>query len=259
MKRAREIGLKAFQNTAVLLLFFALWELAARLRWMNPTFLPPFTKVVAALWRLTVTGDVWGNLLVSLQRSLSGYLLGAAAAIPLGLAIGWFKGLRLFLNPLLQVFRNLSVLALFPIFVMFFGIGETSKTVIIFWAVIWVALINTTAGVGAIDPSLVKAARSMGAGAARLFVSVIFPSALPYIFAGLRVSAANSILVLVAAEMIGASKGLGYALSYYQKNWKIPDLYAYLIVMAILGLALNYSLESVERRAFRWREDVGGQ
>jgi len=254
MKQIKENGYRLFQSTFAILLFVIIWETAGRMRLINPTFLPPFSKVTESLLKLIISGDVWKNLLISLKRSLSGYALGLAVSIPLGLAVGWFKGLRGFLNPLLQVFRNLPILALFPIFVMFFGIGETSKTVIIFWAVIWVSLVNTIAGVGSVDPLLIKAAKSMNTGSLKLFLSVIFPSALPHIFAGMRISAANSILVLVAAEMIGASTGLGYALSFYQMNWKIPEMYAYLVVMAIIGMTLNYSLEALEKRVFKWRE-----
>ncbi|MDR1590182.1 MAG: ABC transporter permease [Oscillospiraceae bacterium] len=243
-------------GVCALLLFFALWEVAARLELLvNPLFLPPFTKVLGILWRIILNGELWKHLIVSLRRSLIGYAAGVAFAVPFGLALGWFKRFGRFLNPVLQAFRNTPTLALLPVFVMFFGITEFSKIVVIFWGVIWGVLLNTIAGVRSVDPQLVRAARSMGTSAVRLFVTVVLPGSLPHIFTGMRLSATTSILILIAAEMLGASKGLGYALNFYQANMRFPEMYAYIVVMSVIGVVLNFTLERVEKRSFRWRED----
>jgi NitT/TauT family transport system permease protein len=242
------------------LVFLALWELCGRNGWfVKPQFLPPFTKVVGVLADLLVSGDVWKHASVSLTRAIIGFAIGLCVAIPLGLALGWNKRLEMFLNPLLQTFRNMPILALFPVFIMFFGIGELSKTVIIIWAVSWPTLLNTISGVKSVDPQLIKASRSMGTKSLRLFATVVLPAALPFIFTGVRLSASNSILVLVAAEMIGASKGLGYALYFYQMNMMVPQMYGYLIIMAIIGVTLNGTLELIEKRSFRWRKSIQSQ
>jgi NitT/TauT family transport system permease protein len=246
---------KILFNSYSILIFLITWEVMGRLGILvNPLFLPPFSKVLSALVDISVSGELWRHLSISLQRSLSGFTVGLAVAIPLGLTIGWFQHFGAFLNPLLQLFRNMPTLALLPVFVMFFGIGEFSKMTIIFWGVIWAVLLNTIAGVRSTDPQLVKASRSMGTSQLRLFTTVILPSSLPYIFAGMRLSATTSILILIAAEMIGASRGLGYALYFYQANMKVPLMFAYIIVMALLGLIVNFGLEAVERRSFRWRD-----
>jgi NitT/TauT family transport system permease protein len=237
-----------------ILLFVLLWELFARMKlFVNPTFLPPFSNVLAALLKVARDGTLWKHAAISLQRSLFGFAIGMAFSVPFGLCVGWFKRFGGFLNPLLQTFRNMPTLALLPVFVMFFGIGEFSKIMVIFWGVLWSVLLNTIAGVQSVDPQMIKASRSMGTGSVKMFASVILPASLPFIFTGMRISATTSILILIAAEMIGASKGLGYALYFYQSNMKIPEMYAYIIVMAIIGVALNFSLEAVERRSFRWR------
>ncbi|MDR3316387.1 MAG: ABC transporter permease [Coriobacteriales bacterium] len=256
-KRLRKISYRLFQLVFAIILFLGLWEICGRFGLSsNPLFLPPFSKVAGVLGHLLINGDVWKHMSISLQRSLSGFLLGVGFAVPLGMALGWNRKLEAFLNPLLQLFRNMPVLALLPVFVMFFGIGEVSKTAIIFWAVIWTVFISTVSGVKSIDPQLIKAAHSMGCGPFRLFRSIIFPAALPYIFTGIRLSAASSLLILVAAEMIGARQGLGYALYFYQANMMIPEMYAYLIIMAAVGLVVNSTLEFVEKRSFRWRDGV---
>jgi len=249
---------KVVQNTAAIALFCAAWEVASRLGLLvNPLFLPPFTKVVKTLWGIVLSGELFRHLAISLRRSLIGYILGVGFAVPVGLAIGWFKSLREFVYPLMQVFRNTPTLALLPVFVMFFGITETSKVVVIFWGVMWSVLLNTIAGVRNVDTQLVRASKSMGTGSVRLFATVVLPGSLPYIFAGMRISATTSILILIAAEMLGASRGLGYALYFYQANMKFADMYAYIVVMAVLGISLNILLNFVEKRSFRWRDEAG--
>ncbi|MDR2357894.1 MAG: ABC transporter permease [Oscillospiraceae bacterium] len=256
----KNIGRKAyriFYGLIALIVFLALWEIAARLELLvNPLFLPPFTKVLGTLWRITVSGELWKHASVSLRRSLTGYVIGLAFAVPFGLAIGWFRKLGDLMSPLLNVFRNIPVLALLPVFVMFFGITETAKVVVIFWGVLWSVLLNTISGVRSVDAQLIRAARSMGTGSVRMFATVVLPASLPHIFTGMRISATTSILILIAAEMLGANKGLGYELNFYQANMKFPEMYAYIVIMAALGVALNAALERVEKRSFRWRKDA---
>ena len=248
---------KVIIQSSSVVLFLLLWEITARMGLLvNPLFLPPFSKVMAALAAMAKNGVLWKHAAISLQRSLIGFALGMAFSVPFGLCIGWFKKFGAFLNPLLQAFRNMPTLALLPVFVMFFGIGELSKVMVIFWGVLWSVLLNTIAGVQSVDPQMIKASRSMGAGSVRLFASVILPASLPFIFTGMRISATTSILILIAAEMIGASRGLGYALYFYQSNMKIPEMFAYIIVMAVIGLTLNFTLEAIERRSFRWRSNT---
>jgi NitT/TauT family transport system permease protein len=260
VKKLRGTARRLFQTSIAIIAFLVLWEVAGRLALVgNGLFLPPFSKVMTTLWWLIESGDVFKHTSISLTRAFFGFLLGLLFAIPLGLALGWNRRLNAFLNPLLQVFRNMPILALLPVFVMFLGIKEESKIAIIFWAVIWSVFISTAAGVKNVDPLLIKAARSMGTNPLKLFASVILPGALPYIFTGTRLAAANAILILVAAEMIGATKGLGYALYFYQQNMKIPEMYAYLVIMAVIGVLVNGTLELVEKRSFRWRDGNDGQ
>lgn len=247
-----------FRNTISIVVFLTLWEVCARLHFIiNPLFLPPFSTVVGTLGQIAVSGELWSNAAISLQRALIGYTAGILFAVPLGLAIGWFRGFEQIVNPLLQVFRNLPVLAMLPVFITFFGIGEFSKVFVVFWGVLWSVLLNTIAGVRSVDPQLVRASRSMGTSPVRLFRTVVVPASLPHIFTGMRLSATTSVLILIAAEMLGASSGLGYALTFYQANMKFPQTYAYIIVMAIIGVSLNFILQRIEKHTFRWRDESG--
>lgn len=239
-----------------IIVFLLIWQLVSNLGIVSPIFLPSFTTVFKELIRLIGTGELLGHIGISLFRSLTGFFLGLAFAIPLGLLIGWFKKFETFIDPLIQTFRNLSVLSILPVFVLIFGIGEVSKIAVIFWGVLWSVIINTIAGVKNVDPLIIKGARSMGITNKDLFLKVIFPGALPSIFTGIRISATTSILVLIGAEMLGASKGLGYALYFYQANFKTPAMYSVIIVMAVLGVTINYTLTSIEKKAFIWKENI---
>lgn len=244
-----------FKRLFAIVLFILIWELTAKLKVINPIFLPPFSDVVKSFWNLLVTGKLIEHLGISLFRSFMGFILGLSIAIPLGMVIGWFRRFERFIDPLMQTFRNLSVLALLPVFVLILGIGEVSKIAVITWAVIWAVLLNTISGVKGVDLLIIKAAKSMGISKPSLFIKVILPGSLLSIFTGIRLSATTSILVLIAAEMLGANSGLGYLLYFYQANIKIPEMFSIIIVLALLGLAVNYSLAALEKKLFSWKED----
>jgi NitT/TauT family transport system permease protein len=244
-------------RTLAVIIFLLLWELISRLRLVNPVFLPPFTTVIATLWHLIVSGEFSKHFTISAERSLAGFSLGLLVAIPLGMIIGWFSKFERFIDPLFQVFRNLTVLVLLPVFMLFFGIGELSKIALIFWGVLWTLLLNTIAGVKSIDVQLVKVARAMATPGPMLFAKIIMPGALPSIVTGIRISATDSVLVLTVAEMLGANKGLGFAIRYYSSQLRIPEMYAMIVIMAILGLLITYSLIALEKYLFRWREKIG--
>lgn len=236
-----------------IVVFFALWEAAPRANLVNANFLPPFSVVAAMFWKLLLSGELIRHIAISLRRSVVGLSLGFAVSIPLGILIASFRSLEYYLDPLIQAFRQTSIIALLPVFMLFFGIKEASKYAIVFWGVWAPLLLNTISGVKGIDPMLVKAAKSMGAGILRVFVYVVFPSAFPTVMTGLRLATTSSILVLTAAEMMGASSGLGYVLYDAQMKYQIPRMYTVILTMSIIGISLNYILVSLEKRVTRWK------
>lgn len=236
-------------------IFLLVWELASRTGLADPIFLPPFSKVFIEFINLLISGELFKHLAISFQRSILGFSLGLVISVPLGLIIGWFKGFERFSDPLLQTFRQTSTLALFPVFILLFGIGEVSKIAIIFWGVQWAILLNTIAGVKNVDPLLIKSARSMGTSSFKIFIKVIIPASVPSIFTGVRLSATTSVLILVAAEMMGANSGLGFLIYDAEVKYQIPKMYAAIISMSMLGLIMNYSLVAIEKRVTRWKEE----
>ncbi|MFI8519808.1 ABC transporter permease [Streptomyces sp. NPDC085481] len=244
-------------KSAAIAALLVLWETAPRLGLVDRTFLPPFSEVAVAWWALAADGQLADNTYASLVRSFSGFGLALVLAVPLGLLIGWYRPVADLLGPLLEVFRNTAALALLPVFVLLLGIGETSKISIVLYACAWPILLNTISAVRHVDPTLLKLAKSMDLSAPRLFQKVILPSAVPVVFTGIRLAGSVSILVLVAAEMIGAKAGLGYLINASQYNFAIPQMYAGIITISAIGVAVNQLLVALERRLSSWRVSAG--
>lgn len=244
-------------RVALAALLVTAWELLPRAGVVNPVFLSPASDVARTLWELVTSGDLARHAGVSLVRILEGLGLAISLGVPLGLAMGWFRSFERTVDGPLQAGRQVSAIALFPVFILFFGIGELSKVIIIFWASLWPVLLSTVAGVKAVDPVLIRSARSMGARRGTLFRKVIVPAAAPSIFTGVRLGAAYAFMVLVAAEMIGANAGLGFLVLNSQEVFAIPRMYAAIVALAGFGLGVNAVLLAAERRATAWREAAG--
>jgi NitT/TauT family transport system permease protein len=239
---------------AIIFILIALWEAFPRFGWIDPFLLPPFSDVVGNTFNLFKTGEFFKHFNVSVVRISTGFFGGLCVAIPLGIFMGWFKTFEEYVNPLVEACRNSSVLTLYPIFILLFGIGEQAKISIIMWGTVWVVLLNTISGVKNVDPVLIKSARSMGIKDLTLLRRVILPAATPSIITGVRLGASNSILILIAAEMIGSNAGLGYMIFYYEARYAIPEMYGGVVFLAIMGLAVNEALFRLEKRLTAWHE-----
>lgn len=238
--------------------FLGAWELLPRAGVVDRTFLVPFSEVMRAWWELFNGGVLGDDVRASLQRALAGFAIAVAVAIPLGLLIGWSRSTARTLNPLLEIFRNTAPLALLPVFVLILGIGETSKIAMVVYACSWPILLNTVTAVREVDPLLIRSARSMSLGSVELFRKVVVPASVPTIFTGIRLAGQAAMLVLIAAEMVGAREGLGFLINSSQYNFAIPQMYAGIVTIAALGVAINYALLFLERRFSRWRPEVNG-
>ena len=251
--RLRTLAWRLLRPTVVVAAFLALWEVAPRVGLVDKVFLPPFSDVVGAWFTLLNNGQLAEHVSSSLSRALTGLAVAIVVSIPLGVAIAWYRPVAEFLNPILELFRNTAALALLPVFILILGIGETSKVALVIYAASFPILLNTISGVRTVDPLLIKSARSLGLSPIRLFQKVILPAAVPTIFTGLRMAAASSILVLIAAEMVGAKAGLGYLITASQLNFQIPDMYAGIVTIALVGVIFNGIVVAIERRLSGWR------
>jgi NitT/TauT family transport system permease protein len=242
----------ALRSVAILVVLVT-WELLPRLHLVEPAFLPPISVVVATGWELVRSGELLNHVQASLARALVGFVLSIVFGVPLGLLMGWYKGFERAVNPLLEALRNTAALALLPVFILLLGIGEASKISLIVYACAWPVLLNTLSGVRNVDPLLIKFGRTMGLSPLQLFRKVILPAAVPTIFVGVRLAGATSLVVLIAAEMIGAKAGLGYLIIYSQYNFQIPHMYLGIITITTIGVLFNALLVHIERRFTSWK------
>lgn len=253
VSRGRRRAVTVARGIAGLVTLAVVWELLPRLGLLDRQFIPPLSEVLRAWAELITSGELWRHLRASLVRSGAGFAIATALAIPLGAAVAWYRPVREFFQPVLEVFRNTAALALLPVFTLILGIGEASKIAIITYACFFPILLSTIAGVATVDPQLLRSAKVLGLSPIATFRKVVFPAAVPTIFTGIRISGAAAILVLIAAELVGANAGLGFLITYSNNNMLIPKMYAAILTTSVLGLAVNYGLVGLERRFSRWR------
>lgn len=245
-----------FRKSIALIIFFTLWQILPTMGVVNRQFIPSLSDIIVTMGQLLATGELITHIQASLSRAIEGFALSVLVGVPLGFLLGgWFKKFEEILDPLLQVFAQINPFTLFPIFILFFGIGEVAKVAIIFWVAIWPVLFHTINGVKGIDPLLIKGARAMATPKLSLFYKVVLPGAAPLIFSGLRSSVGTAFLMLIAAEMIGASKGLGWLILNAQNNYNINKLYAAAITIALLGIVITKLLVLLERIIITWKDD----
>jgi NitT/TauT family transport system permease protein len=244
---------QVFTNTIAIGVFILLWEITARSGVVNPMFIPAFSKVVLSIEKLLVSGPLIMHIAISLQRSLGGLAVAVVIGVPLGFIMGgWFRKTEMALAPLFEMAAQANPYILFHVLILFLGIGEAAKLAIIAWVCIWPILLNTASGVRNVDPVLLKAARSFGLQRWSLFYKVVLPATAPSIFTGLRLSAGYSFFLLIAAEMMGSSSGLGWFVLYSQENYNIEWIFSAAVVIALLSISIDTIVKYIEKKIVVW-------
>ena len=240
-------------------IFLILWELGSRSGLIPERTLAAPSSVLATMFEMIVSWELPGNLLVSTMRALSGLAIGATAGLVLGLVSGLSRTGEAAIDPLMQIKRTIPTLALTPLFIVWFGIGETPKVALIAFAAMFPIYLNLYSGIRSVDVRLVEGARSFGLSRSELIWHVILPGALPSLLVGLRYSLSIAILVLVVAEQINASAGLGYLINNARDFMRTDIIVVCLIVYAILGLGADWLVRTLEKRALAWRPNLLAQ
>ncbi len=245
-----------FSVLSIVLLFSGWYYGTEVARAIPPKFLPSPAALFKEFVTLSAEGyagtPLWDHVLTSLLRMLSGFFLSVLAAVPLGLVMGASPRTRAFLNPIFNSLRPVPSIALIPLMVLWFGIGETAKVFVIFLASFLFVVLNTAAGVSTVPRGLLRAAVNLGATRFQLFWRVIFPAALPAIMTGLKTGLAVSWAVVVAAELLGAQKGLGYMIEDAATFYRISAVYVGVILIGGIGLSMTAFLNWVEQRVIHW-------
>ncbi|AZK97664.1 MULTISPECIES: ABC transporter permease [Streptomyces] len=229
----------------------ALWHLAAALGTVG---VPGPGPVAARGAELLRDGTLATDALVSLRRVLTGWALGTAAAIPVGALMGWYPLARALLEPWVQFFRVVPPLAIIPLTIVLLGIDEPAKITVIFLAAFLSTVVSVFQGVVAVDRTLVDAARVLGARDPGIFVRVVVPATVPFLFVGARVGLGAAWSTLVAAELIAAQQGLGYRMQQAQLYYDLETIFVGIVGIGTLGLLMDRLLIAAERRATVWQE-----
>jgi len=234
------------------ILALSLLEFAARARLVNATFLPPPAEIAATLGGIVASGSVLAPLAQTMALLFTGYGIGCAAAIGLGILMGYSPAVFNLLEPLVELVRPLPKPALLPALILFLGLGAKMEITIVALGCFFPVLINTLQGVRAVDPTMIDTARTFGHGPLTIWWRILLPASAPYILAGMRVSLGIGLILVVTAEMLAGGGGLGDAILDAQRKFQVRESYSWLVVLAALGLLLTWIFAAIERRLTFW-------
>ena len=237
--------MKAILKLYPLALVCGLWELSARLEWIDPFFLPPFSEALRAV---VASPDVVTDSLVSLARAFGGLVVGGGTGLLCGMLMARYRPIDDFLSPIVGALFPTPKLALFPLLMLWFGLGEGSKVAIIAITAFFPVVLNTYAGMRGVDKFLIWNALTKGASPRQMMLRVMLPAAMPFIFTGFRVATSFSFLLVVAAEMLNASNGLGYRILYAERTYESALMYGGFIVVATLGFIVDRLIGRLGKR-----------
>lgn len=246
-------GFIALRSFAI---FGALWW-AAHTWNANPLQLPSPLRVADAIWELMKSGEILEHATISTSRLAIALVIATLLAVPLGFAMGLSRTLDAYVDPLVELLRPISGIAWIPLGLFIFGIGDTLPVFIMVYVAFFPLLLNTVAGVRQVDPKLVAAARTMGIHPQALLRHVIVPAALPTVMVGFRLAFAGAWAAIVAAELIGAPSGLGFAIEWNRQLLMTPKVFAFIVVIGVVGYLCDVLLRALQRRLTPWSEGTG--
>jgi len=240
-------------NILGVLIFLALWEVLPRVvPGVNVQMFPPPSGIVATLIDLVTSGQLAGHAWSSLKRAASGFVIGSTLGVLAGLVTGRMAMAQNLTDPVLHSLRSIPAIAFVPLAIVWFGLGETPKVALISWGTFFPVWINTFIGVRDVPRLYVQSAASLGASRTAILFQVVLPAALPFIFAGLRHATAVAFVIVVAAELVGASSGLGYLISFSHLVFRIDMMFVGLMALGALGFLADALFAWTLHRLFPW-------
>ncbi|WP_281659202.1 ABC transporter permease [Halobacillus sp. Cin3] len=252
-QRQRQHRLKQALTVSSPIFLLLLWECFSRMGWIDARFFPPPSAILFTFWELGQSGELFHHIGISLFRIAAGFLLGVIPAVAIGLFMGLYSPARHFLSPLIMAVMPIPTLALLPIIIIMFGVGEVSKIVTIAGSVFFPVVINTVAGVTNIDRIYLDVAKNYGAGSRQFFFKIALPGSLPVMLEGIQMGQAIALLTIVAAEMMGANSGIGYLIWTSYKAFLLKEMYVGLIVISFFGYLFSVLLRGLQVKLLPWR------
>jgi len=246
-------------SLAVPVLLLVLWSVSSAEGWLPDQLLPAPSEVWQQLVENAASGDLWTNTLISLQRVGEGFALGAIAGLVVGACIGLSRTLREMVEPLFLFLAQVPPLGWIPLAILALGIDEGMKVSVIAWASFVPVVLNVAQGMRDVPTGLRELGRVLTFDPWFLFTRIVLPSAVPQIFTGLREGLANAWQTMVAAELFASSEGLGYLISLGRQLFQLDLVLAMVVVLGVVGLAVNGGMALIERRLLRWQGSSRGQ
>jgi len=229
------------------------WEYASAMRLIDPVSMPR-VSLIAAAWLKTLNGGtLLQAVLPTLGRIFAGFALAAVIAVPLGLLMGSIPLVYRLLEPATELIRPIPSSAYIPVAILFLGIDNEMKVFVIVIACLFPILLNTYGGVRGIDPVLIDTGRTFGLSRAKALWQIVLPAALPNILTGMRISLGIALIVAVVAEMIAGNSGIGYFILDMQRIFRVPEMFAGIFTLGVLGFAINFIFLKIEGRLLHWR------
>jgi ABC-type nitrate/sulfonate/bicarbonate transport system permease component len=247
-------GLALIKPLASFAIVLALWWLGCTVSGVSSTIVPSPSDTLEAAVEMAESGVLWSDLAASLKRAAIGFSIGSCLGVAVGLLTGRTRLFRLLINPFLTVMRPIPAIALVPVAIVWFGIGEGSKYFVISYTVFLAVWFNTHQGMDYVPDLYIRASRSLGASRVREFFLVVIPSAGPHILAGIRLGVALAFLSLIAAELTGASSGIGFRLQEARQYIRTDRMFALLIVLGVIGAAFDTLAYRIGRRIVHWQQ-----
>ena len=235
--------------------FLVIWQLVVLFTKAGLVLAGPIETIAAflrAIWSPIGTHTIEGHILWSLSRVLVGFVLGSLAGIALGILMGWFRPFSAFFRPIFEILRPIPPIAWIPLSIVWFGLGESSKYFLIFYSAFCAVTMNAYSGVRAVDQELMGAARMLGASNRQVFATIVIPSCVPQIFAGLQIAVGTSWATVVAAEMVRSSEGVGWVIIKGQDSNSTVQILVGIVAIGIVGYILAVTMRSIEAKLCRW-------
>jgi len=229
-----------------------IWEIVSQIELINPLIVPPLSKILKNFTEMVLSGQIPRQILLSMKRAAAGYFLAAAVFIPLGILMGLSQRFYRMLIVTIEMLRPVPPPVVIPVAMLFFGLEDEMKIFVIFFACAWPILLNTFDGVRNLDWVLLNTAKTFGLSRARTIWQIILPAASPQIMTGLRVSLPIMLILVVISEMVGSTDGIGYFILDSQRRFKVAQMYAGMLSLALLGYLLNQLFNLLHRRLLSW-------
>jgi NitT/TauT family transport system permease protein len=234
----------------------AVWEILTRLLLENELLIPPFSSVIRSFWTLLLTGELKKHFLATLLEFVYGFTTACIVGILLGYLMGMYRWFDEIMDPWIATLYSIPIITVVPLIIIWFGIGMVSKVIVVFKITAVAIILNTAAGIKALDPVWLELAKSLRLSPLETTYKIRLPGALPYIITGMRLGVGRALLGVVVAELMAANAGLGYMLRDSSETWDSPKLFVTVILLAVIGLVSFNLIKKLERRMAPWRQSA---